>query len=235
MENKKKIIQKPVLLAVMAHPDDAELKCFGTLCKYKDKGYDCVLLIVCSGENGISLNDKTNLNMSSIPKNIRLNETITAFSDIGILIDTLDFNDGSISFDRELIEAIENKMREYKPQIVITQYSDNFGADHQDHSNVGKATINCATRMDFIKKIMLCEPLMTLRAGFVPNCFVNITKYFDKKVIALSHHKSQKGRYYLEEGYHNTKANFYATSVGFNKAKKGDKYEPFFILYSLED
>ncbi|OGZ79097.1 MAG: hypothetical protein A2358_03885 [Candidatus Staskawiczbacteria bacterium RIFOXYB1_FULL_37_44] len=233
---KKEILnKKPVLLAVMAHPDDAELKCYGTLCKYSEMGFDCVLLIICSGENGISLNDKKNLNVKSIPKNVRLEETITAFKNTSVHIDTLNFDDGNIFFGRKLIEVIEQKMREYKPEIVIAQYGDSLGVDHQDHGNAGRATVNCATRLDFVKKILLCEPLMTLRSEFTPNYFIDITKYFPKKIKALASHKSQEGRYYLEEEYHNTKADFYATSVSYNKAREGNKYEAFKVIYQLDD
>ncbi|HHX58560.1 MAG TPA: PIG-L family deacetylase [Candidatus Moranbacteria bacterium] len=156
---------QPSVLAIMAHPDDAELKCFGTLCKYADSGYKCILLIACSGENGISLIDREKFNINRIPKNVRFNETERAFSGTGISIKFLELEDGSAKFGRDLIVAIEKEIRKISPEIIITHYVDYIGADHQDHSEVGKSVINCVTRLSFIKKVMLCEPLMTLRAN----------------------------------------------------------------------
>ena len=60
--------EKRTVMSIMAHPDDAELRCFGTLCKYQDMGYFCINLIVCNGESGISFTDKKQTGMYSLPK-----------------------------------------------------------------------------------------------------------------------------------------------------------------------
>lgn len=225
---------KHVIMAIMAHPDDAELRCFGTLCKYQDMGYSCINLIVCNGENGVSLSDKERTGIDSIPKLVRFNESQKSFKNTQIELVTLGFSDSSITVGRELIIAIEEKIRQYKPEIIITHYPDEFCADHQDHYNVGRATINCATRSENVKRILLCEPQMAIRSKFVPNCYVNITPYFDKKMKALSCHKSQAGRFYLDEKYHETKSLYYAASVGFNFAKNDERYEAFYIQHCVE-
>lgn len=223
-----------VIMSVMAHPDDAELRCYGTLCKYLNMGYSCVNVIVSDGENGVSLEDRERDGKISNLQSKRLKESFQSFKDTNIELVSLGFPDGDIALGKDLIVAIEEKIRQYKPEVVITHYPDVFCADHQDHYNVGRAAINCSTRSATVKKIMLCEPQMAMRSNFVPNCYVNITEYFDKKMKALSCHTSQLGRFYLEKGYHETKALYYSASVGFDCAKNDEKYEAFYILCSVE-
>ncbi|CAM3772800.1 PIG-L deacetylase family protein [Mesobacillus zeae] len=226
--------KQPSVLAVMAHPDDAELRCFGTLLKYKEIGYECKLLVVSGGENGISLQDKLEYNIDYIPKTEREHETRSAFENTGIEIDILQFDDGNIRLDKSLIAAIEKVIRDFAPDVVITHCPEDLGVDHQDHSAVGKAAINIASRVEGVKKILLCEPLLTLRAGFIPNYFVDITKYFNRKMEALSHHKTQHGRYYLEEHYHVAKSVFYSLSLGAKPVEEGLKHEVFNAIFTLE-
>ncbi len=38
------------VLAIGPHPDDIELGCFGTMCKYAEKGYEVHFLVLCRGE-----------------------------------------------------------------------------------------------------------------------------------------------------------------------------------------
>lgn len=225
---------KGYVLAVMAHPDDAELRCFGTLSKYVDKGYSCIVLIICSGENGISIEDREKSGRVKFTEETRIQETITAFKDTGIEVRMLHFEDGSISCNRELIVAIETELKIYNPEIVITHFPDQYGADHQDHSAVGKATINCATRLESVRKILMCEPLMALRTGFQPNYFVDITEYFERKIRSLECHKTQMGRFYLEREFHENKSLYYASNVSYEKARQGQKYESFALLFAAE-
>jgi len=102
--------EKPVLMAVVAHPDDAELRCFGTLCRYRDSGYKCHVIIMCSGENGISLNDRVVMNETHMLKQERLQETIKAFEGSNINVEILDADDAYTQFSRDLIIKIEKNL-----------------------------------------------------------------------------------------------------------------------------
>lgn len=228
------MLKKKKVVTVMAHPDDVELKCFGTLCKYCESGYKCTVIIVCGGENGISLEDRKKTGINLISRDERVEETRKAFTGTNIEIKMLNLKDGETNFSRDLIVAIEEELRRIRPEIVITHFADNFGVDHQDHFNVGKATVNCATRLECVKKIMLCEPQMALRANFIPNCFVDISKYFKKKVGALLCHQTQSGRFYLKEEYHKIRARYYAENVGYEKARSGKEFESFLVSLLVE-
>lgn len=219
------------ILAVFAHPDDCELKSFGTLRKYQEFGYSVHLLIICDGAGGISVKDQNKYKLNKVTEN-RIVETKSALSGASFNIDILNYADGSITLNRNLIIDIEKKIHKLLPEIVITHFYDPLGVDHQDHGVVAKAVINVVSRLDYVQKVLLSEPLMTLRSAFVPNVFVDITAFFDEKIKALSMHKSQEGRYYLEREYHENKTSFYAGSVSYNDMKKDRKYEAFQLLFA---
>src|SRR5690242_7481683 len=42
------------VLAVMAHPDDAELLCAGTLARAQAEGAQVAICVMCNGEKGVS-------------------------------------------------------------------------------------------------------------------------------------------------------------------------------------
>lgn len=226
MDNDKK------LLAIMAHPDDAELRCFGTLMHYASQGYIVKVIVVCSGENGVSITDQMNTPENLIKLN-RISETRKAFSKTSIIVEVLDFEDGNIHFNGALISEIEKEIKAFRPTVVITHFPESFGIDHQDHTNVGKSAINAASRQEFVKKILLCEPSLTIKSSFLPNYFVNIDNYFNMKMSSLKQHKSQQGRYYLTEKYHLNKAMYYGSNVSYNSGEKSEKFEAFQILFEV--
>lgn len=220
----------------MAHPDDAEIRCFGTILKYINAGYEVRLVIACDGQNGISVFDRNKLGIQKIDSKIRMAETRDAFHHVPIEIKLLDnFMDGNIQLNSELITSIEQEIISFEPEILITHFPEDMGVDHQDHAIIGKASINCASRAENIKKILLCEPLLTLRTSFKPNFFVDISDYFAKKIEALSYHKSQSGRFYLEEEFHTIRSAYYSCMIGYNFAKKNKhKIEAFQLLYQFD-
>ncbi|KFN11299.1 PIG-L deacetylase family protein [Paenibacillus macerans] len=222
-----------LVLAIMAHPDDAELRCFGTLRKYQDKGYICKVIIVCAGENGISLIDKEKQEINSLDNGIRLKETREAFKKSNIEVVNLDFTDGYLVLNNKLISSIEHQIRILEPEIIITHFPDAYGVDHQDHNVVGKAVINSASRIKTVNTILLCEPLQVFRSGFIPNFFVEITDYFNSKIEALKYHETQKGRFYLESEFHDIRSRYYACSVGYDFAKSDKKVEVFQLIYNF--
>ena len=143
----------------------------------------------------------------------------------------VNYNDGNIFLSRDLIIDIEKVVKKIMPEIIITHFYDIMGVDHQDHASVSKATINVASRCSFVNKILLCEPLMTLRSSFTPNVFVDITTHFEEKIEALQKHNSQHGRFYLERIYQENKASFYAGSASYDDLKAAKKYEAFQLIF----
>lgn len=201
------------IAVVMAHPDDAEILCYGTLKLLTERGANVSLLIVTEGESGAAI-DSPEANTLSHLRDTRRTETIRALSAVTNSISWLDEPDGSVALTSKLISKIEKFLKDVEPDVLITHYVDRSGIDHQDHQAVGIATSNAATRVSSIETILHPQP-HSKRVPFHPNCYVQIDNHLKAKINSLSHHLSQAGRKYLTNIFTTStaKANGYAFSA----------------------
>jgi len=190
-------------LIVMAHPDDAEIGCFGTMMALRDRGYEVHLLIVGSGEHGVSVQDRAQ-GAGPLEPSLRLKESIAAFDKTGVVVESLLHEDGALEVTRQLISEIEAKLKSFKPALLITHHLDLTGLDHQDHQAVARAVVNAAARSRSVETLLYSEPHLS-RTRFNPTVFVEITPYQAQKLKALEAHRSQAGRVYLSERYHDSR------------------------------
>lgn len=169
-------------LAISAHPDDSELSCGGSLLKLKREYNVDIFQIVCSlGE------------LKSNP-NIRKSEQIEASRYLGVVeCFFLDYSDGNISFNSSLVTTLEKYITSISPDIIFTHLTTDV---HQDHRNVGLATISACRRF---RANILEYPSLFTRDRIIENFFVDITAYFDKKLKLLSIFKSQKENEYMDK------------------------------------
>lgn len=197
---------------IMAHPDDAEIGCFGTMLKLIERGFELTLLIVGSGVHGVSVADRDR-GQGQLEPSLRLKESLAAFEGTGVKVESLMFEDGSLSVDRALISEIERHLRAFEPSLLITHHLDLTGLDHQDHLAVAKSCINASARQRCVRMILHSEPHLS-RTQFNPNVFVDITDHHEAKLTALSKHQSQAGRVYLSRAYHENRGMRHAHQAG---------------------
>ena len=120
--------QEQTAMAVFAHPDDAELSCFGLLSKLRRQGRRIVLVVVTRGENGA---DCAAWN--------RVEEATMAARRIGAEVVFGDFRDGYVTSSAELVGWIEQLLSEYRPSMVISHFAGDTSTAHQDHVAVAAA------------------------------------------------------------------------------------------------
>lgn len=190
-------------LIVMAHPDDAEIGCFGTMMALRARGYEVHLLIVGSGEHGVSIQDRAQ-GAGPLAPSLRLKESMAAFDKTGVKVESLLHEDGALEVTRQLISEIEAKLKSFKPALLITHHLDLTGLDHQDHQAVARAVLNASARSRSVETLLYSEPHLS-RTHFNPTVFVDITRYHAQKLEALEAHQSQAGRVYLSERYHQSR------------------------------
>jgi LmbE family N-acetylglucosaminyl deacetylase len=93
------------------------------------------------------------------------------------------FEDTGVTLGRELIQAVERRMEEVKPDAVFVNHS----ADtHQDHRNVSRA-VETAAR--YMKNLLFYEVPTTI--DFNPCIYSDIGTVINKKVALLKCHRSQ--------------------------------------------
>jgi bacillithiol biosynthesis deacetylase BshB1 len=108
------------LLAIVAHPDDAELLCAGALIRAADQGYRTGVLDLTAGEAG-----------SFGTPGTRAEETSHASRIMGLAERrTASLPDGCLSNELAARHAVAALVRELRPRVVITHWPD---ARHPDH------------------------------------------------------------------------------------------------------
>ncbi|MGY1897947.1 PIG-L deacetylase family protein [Nocardia gipuzkoensis] len=185
------------IVCVVAHPDDAELLCYGTLRRAARSGTKVTVIIVSTGVNGVSLADTAA--GTKIQGLTRVAESNDAYAGTGIDVVCLGFQDGALKADRALISAIEQALVERECHALLT-HSPSARNDHQDHLAVAAAALNAVVRIPTCRIILHGEP-HSPRSEFKPNYLVDITDYIDDKIVALGKHSTQAGRWYLSEQF----------------------------------
>lgn len=113
------------LLAIVAHPDDAELCCAGTLLKHKALGYTTGIIDLTRGEMGSRGTAET-----------RKNEAEKSSQILGLSArSNLDLGDAKFANSFENIIKIVEQIRHFQPEIVLTN---TLSDRHPDHARAAK-------------------------------------------------------------------------------------------------
>lgn len=146
--------EQPVLMAVLAHPDDESFGMGGTLAKYAKLGVDVYLVCATRGEVGEM--DEQYLRGYDSPAARREDELRCAAEKLGIKeVIFLDYRDSGMAGSphnihpqslfsaplREVAEKVAHLIRKYKPQVLIT-FDPIGGYRHPDHIKIHEATIS---------------------------------------------------------------------------------------------
>jgi N-acetylglucosamine malate deacetylase 1 len=201
------------VIAVFAHPDDAELTCFGTLALLKSLGYRTLVAIMTDG-----LAASTSGAFSD-----RVQEAENASAIMGFELMRGSLSDGDLRYGSALISQIERWVVDYNPSVVITHDRDPAGVDHQDHSVVSHAVLNVVQRTPKVDLLLQAEPSRGSRS-FVPNLFVDVTEFASKKLDAIACHKSQAKKQYLQPSYVNLRSSWWATSSGATALNEAENF-----------
>ena len=186
MKNKKKV------LFIAAHPDDETLGCGGSILKHKALGDEIYWLIVTAMFKSDICSNKRR---QSREKEINAVARAYNFSDIFKL------ELPSTRLDRipitRIIENIANIIKSTKAEII---YLPHLGDLHTDHQITHKAVIASikSFRAPSVKKALAYETvsetefsLPDKKNAFVPNIFVDITPFIDKKIKIMKLYKGE--------------------------------------------
>ncbi|MDO8576905.1 MAG: PIG-L deacetylase family protein [Candidatus Daviesbacteria bacterium] len=195
---------KKIILAVGAHPDDIDIGCSGTIAKWIAEGAQVFYLVLTDGSKG---SENTKISNQELIK-IRRAEQQKAADLLGVKkVFFLDFIDGELENTPTLRKQIVKIIRQIKPTTVIcwdpTLYYDEnrMFVNHPDHRKSGEATLDCVypfarnartfpELLDEKLEPHVVEELLIMNFSKT-NYFVDISDTIDKKLEALSCHKSQ--------------------------------------------
>ena len=96
----------------------------------------------------------------------------------------LDLPDGNLGNEANHTSVIKNSIQKVNPDLIVTHYYKDY---HSDHINLSKIVKRSAGH--YIP-ILYCDTMMGI--NFLPNYYVDVTKFMNDKINSISCHKTQK-------------------------------------------
>ncbi len=199
-------VKDRTILAVVAHADDIDFGCAGSIAAFVQQGAKVYYLILTDGSKGsedLSISDEKLVTM-------REEEQKNAAKVLGVQhVYFGGFTDGELVNSSEVRHLIVRYIRTLKPAVVISTdpdvlYNEEIGfINHPDHRAAGHAALdsvfpfarNARTFPDLweqgLKSHVVHDVLLTSFNSKRANHVVDITYTFDLKIKALMEHKSQ--------------------------------------------
>jgi len=193
------------ILVILAHPDDPEFFCGGTLARWVQAGHEIHYCILTCGDKGSAGGP----NPEQLC-NIRHEEQLNAAAIIGVKsVRFLDHEDGYLLPTLELRRDVVRVIRQIRPNILVTCDPTNLYVrenylNHPDHRYAGQVVLDAvfpaAGNRYFFPELLNNEGLEphTPREIWIsltsnPNVSLDVTDTWPIKVRALKEHKSQIG------------------------------------------
>jgi LmbE family N-acetylglucosaminyl deacetylase len=183
------------VLAVVAHPDDAELLCAGTLARARVDGAAIGLCVLCRGDKGQPAKPIPNLAA------VRRRELAAAARLLGAEPFCVGVPDGTLSDVTLTRQKLIVIFRRFRPTLVLAHAPADYHPDHRAAAALAEAaTWFCASHGHKAGAAPLTAPpalwwMDTLNmSGFDPGFFVDISPYLAVKEQMLSCHRSQLAR-----------------------------------------
>lgn len=175
------------ILAIFAHPDDAELTVGGTLLKMKHLGYRTGALDVTQGEMGTrGTVEGRAIEAQDAEKILKLD-----------LRENLGLPDGHVFVTDTERTAMVRALRRLKPKVILTHQ---IGDSHPDHDHIAQLVRESArlasmlrydeeTGSEKIAVPIVAHNIFSRRVE--PSFIVDISDFLDDKMAAIRAHKSQ--------------------------------------------
>ena len=190
-------------LAVVAHPDDIEFSCVGTLVRWRKAGTRVAYVICTSGDVGIDEPGMTRQRAAEIREAEELaSARIAGVEEVVFLREP----DGLLQATLDLRRKIVREISRFRPEVLIcgdptaVLGGENY-INHPDHRAASLAAIEAvspAAGQPNLFEEMIQEGLKAHKTRKVyvtswsqADCFVNIESTIEIKIEALRAHKSQ--------------------------------------------
>lgn len=192
---------KDVILSVLAHPDDAEFLCAGTLLRLRGLGWEVHVASMTPGDCG-----SAELPPEEIGR-IRRDEGRKAAESIGGRYHCLEERDLLVTYNERALERVTRLLRAVRPRVVMTHSPDDYMLDHEMTSQVTRAATFAAPIPNFqrdhklgppleqIPHLYYCDPIEgkdLFGREVMPGFCIDISKEVEAKAAMLACHASQR-------------------------------------------
>ncbi len=183
------------VLAVVAHPDDADYLCAGTLARAKRDGAEIGICVLCKGDRGQPATPLANLAA------VRRKEMTAAAKLLGAVLLRGEFSDGQLIDSPAQRKKLIQLYRRFRPTLVLAHWKEDYHSDHRAAGALAE-TVSwfCASAGHKTQAAaMSSQPALwwmdTMNmTGFEPGFFVDVSDQIDLKRRMLACHQSQLRR-----------------------------------------
>jgi LmbE family N-acetylglucosaminyl deacetylase len=186
-------------LSFLAHPDDAEILCAGTLARLAQSGWAVHIATCTPGDCGTMTATRWDISAT------RTNEARIAAAMIGATYHCLDERDGLVVFDKPTIQKTVDLFRRLAPTLVFAHAQDDYMMDHVEASKLARAAsfLYGAPNISAhplkpgskIPHLYYCDPIEgvdSLGRPATPTTLIDVTAQHEKKLQMLAAHASQR-------------------------------------------
>ena len=192
----------PVALAVLAHPDDAEFLCAGTLIRLaRERGYAVHVATMTAGDCGSAEHAPDEIAA------LRRAEGRAAAASVGATYHCLEELDLRVVYGERPLEKVVRLINAVGATVVFTHAPDDYHLDHEQTSKITRAAAFAAPIPNFlfdrhesppvaaIPHLFYCDPLEgkdVFGRPVDPDFRIDITAALDEKSAMLGCHESQR-------------------------------------------
>ena len=189
---------KKIVLGILAHPDDAEMVCAGTLSLFKKTGWEVHIATMTPGDKGTAEHSREEISR------VRRAEAVRAARVIGAEYHCLELEDVYVLYDRDSINRTTALIRNIRPSVVFTASPNDYMVDHELTGMI----VRTASFASGIKNMEVdsvpyepvpwlyyCDPMEgkdIFGIAVVPSMYVDITSEIEIKEKMLACHESQR-------------------------------------------
>ena len=190
------------VLALFAHPDDAEFLCAGTMAHLADRGASIHIASMTAGDCGSSI-----LSSAKISR-IRRGEAQRGAAVLHAQYTCLEERDLLVLFDRPTLRKVMELVRRVDPAMVITHSPQDYMVDHETTSRLCQSACFGASAQNFrtgarrpapavrtIPHLYYTQPFSNrdiLGDEILPRFVVDISATIERKEKMLACHESQR-------------------------------------------
>jgi N-acetylglucosamine malate deacetylase 1 len=190
------------VLCVMAHPDDAEILCAGSIIRLvRQHGWQAHIATMTPGDCG-----SAELGPFEISR-VRRGEGAAATAVINGTYHCLEENDLLITYQQRTLFEVTRLLREVRPRIVITHSPADYMLDHEMTSAITRAAVFAAPIPNFLVNQDVGPPLERmphlyyadpiegkdpLGRDVPPGFCIDISAVIEEKAAMLACHASQR-------------------------------------------
>jgi LmbE family N-acetylglucosaminyl deacetylase len=187
------------VLAVYAHPDDADVACGATLARWADAGSEVHLVLLADGGKGTS-------DPAVEPADLAATRALEVAAAVDVLglssVEILGIADGEVPEQLDLIETLVQRIRNLRPSCVLGHdptavFFGSVYVNHRDHRAAGWALLDAvspsAAQPHYFPDSGPSHRVndVLLSGTLEADTYVDVSSTIDRKVDAVTAHGSQ--------------------------------------------